>query len=97
MAENPYRAPQTKTDESQEPPRSRSALWYVLATIAAVTGLFAASGLLILLPLMILALVSDTSQWEMPPYAICFSLLLGSAPWVAVCLGCVAWMRRISR
>jgi hypothetical protein len=71
--------------------------WYILAVVAYVTGFCAAWCVLALLLVIILAIFSDTSAWEMPPYAICILGFIGTAPWLAICLVCMAMMRRISR
>jgi hypothetical protein len=99
MADNPYRAPKNhaSASETEGRKRPRPATWYVLATVAALAGFCAAWGLVALLVMLIIVPFTDTSGWEMPPYAICLSVTVGSAPFVAVCLVCLAVMRRITR
>jgi hypothetical protein len=98
-ADNPYLALSNPTDDrNEEDPRPRKpVVWTALATIAAVMGLCAAYSAGMLLIVIVMACFSDTSRWEMPPYAICVSLLIGGAPFLAIFLVCLAAMRRIRR
>lgn len=95
MQQNPYRSPKAKLNAREGKLLPRSGAWYTLAVVATLNGLVVAWCLLLLLAIIVMAPFSDTSRWEMPPYAICASLLIGSLPWLAICVGCIAGMRRI--
>lgn len=95
MEENPHRA--SVADDTDGCSRRRPVAWYILATVAAVTGLFTVCCLFTLLLVIVLAIFSDTSAWEMRPYAICIIGFIGTVPWLAIWLVCIAAMRRIGR